>query len=1008
MKLLRDVQHLSQRAFAARLGYAQSTVVGWEKPDRGSTLQHETIEALTTELNRLPEDKRDHFDRERGISGGRLGSGSATRTAALLATAVPGPGTPLPYSPPSDTIDAARNFLTSSARVFLVSGAAGTGKTSLTRYLAEQFADQADCQLLAVSGWETSSTDLAVEILRYASIPRGDDALLTLEEHASRLTRPCLVFVDGIATHDMFSLLCRHVDTILRQVIVPALRFVLTVRTPPALETTAYPLLHASLFTSAGTKDHETQHSLTPWPADLTRRTWERETGTPFDSLPPSVRDLARTPLYMKLALDTPPELAGGGLGAYALLHRCVRRILGADREGHRFAQLTELAQQQGVDDVPVALRRSADTAGRALDLPSDIPATLVLAESNRAPEFVHDVLREFFLATHIADLIEQRGRSVAAVQAFNELADRASISSTARGLLDLVVQRLDDLDSALLISIVTAPNASLRSTVPLMISMSSDAQYLTPAVVRACAARAENGPEPALTRALLASPRLHHALGASCYRWLLTMLRRFGADLWPEMTRFVEENFDSTDAYTLLDLADLADSDEATYFARHFYLFFADSTGSTLQTFLSHANWRVRAALAEALDSPTVVIDATGLTVMASLVRDPDYKVRAAVAPVIARVPGHDASTHLKVLLNDENWHVRERALQGLDRLGLPPRRPDLIHTALAVLDTDTAWSRTPGHIRPSQDRFRVLHASTSPTVNQPQQRYDDEVLATILREVRTGYLTPPDDLRARLVERGRSSSRWLVRREAGHTAVTAQEQPEDTDRTRERFRRIRNRRAIQVALDLSDINDAVRVARAVASAGVDFIEVGDPLIKKVGVGAIEQIKTAVEDTKVVAEMMSADWGRDQVMLAAQAGADIVQLIGPATAASVHAAVDAGRRLAVPILLDVPINTDHRWITEMERAGIDGLTVTTNIDIGIGSTTPLDVARELRTWTALPVAVSGGFSTTDTAIFSSKDWDILIIGRSIIDAIDPATAAKNLVELVHLNERQP
>lgn len=173
------------------------------------------------------------------------------------------------------------------------------------------------------------------------------------------------------------------------------------------------------------------------------------------------------------------------------------------------------------------------------------------------------------------------------------------------------------------------------------------------------------------------------------------------------------------------------------------------------------------------------------------------------------------------------------------------------------------------------------------------------------------------------------------------------------------------------------------------------------------VPVWAIEQVKTAVPDTAVVAEMMSADWGRDQVVLAAQAGADIVQLIGPATTASVRAAVDAGRRLGVPVLLDVPVNTSHRWITDMERAGIDGLTVTTNIDVGIGSTTPLDVARELRTWTALPVSVSGGFSTTDTAVIASSDWDILIVGRSVADAVDPATAAKNLVELVHLNGRQ-
>ncbi|WIX85737.1 orotidine 5'-phosphate decarboxylase / HUMPS family protein [Amycolatopsis sp. DG1A-15b] len=1000
VKLLRKVQNLSQRAFATRLGYAQSTVVGWENPDRAAALQHETIEALTTELNRLPQDKRELFDRERGVAGGRLGAGSATRTATLIDAVVPGPGTPLPYTAPDGIVDHARNFLASSARVFLVTGAAGTGKTSLTRHLARQFAGDVDCQLLTVSGWELGTVDLAAEILRYASIPRGEDALLTLEEHSTRLNRPCLVLVDGIADHDTFTAVGRHIDQILRQVTAPYLRFLLTVRTPPSVETTTFPLLHASLFTRSGATDGAAKRGLAPWSPTQTRQLWEQQTNSPFDALPANVRELVRTPLYMKLALESPPRPGGGNLGSYALIESCVGRILGDDHAGRRSAQLSTFAQHQGIQNIPAALRRDIDISLRAIELP-DMPATLVQLSPHRQPEFAHDVLGEFFLATRIADLILEHGRSVPTVQALNELADRAATSSTARSLFDLVLQRIDAVNATLLDSVTAAPNTSLRTTVPLMISLAGGSRFLTPEVVRTCAARAQSNADPALSRALLGSKRLHHALGSGRYRWLLTQLQQFGATLWPEITQFVETNFDSTDAYTLLDLANLANSDEATYFARHFYLFFADSTGHALETFLGHANWRVRAALAEALGDAAVIVDNTGLTVMARLVRDPDYKVRAAVAPVIAHAPGQDAVNHLQTLLNDDNWHVRERALHGLDRLGLPSRRPDLVHAALTVLATEPAWSRPPGHIRPSKERFLILHAAEQ---HLDSQR-DDRVLLTVLRELRTGHLAPPEQLRSQLIARGQNSDRSLVRREAAHTTAATSD-TDATDRIRERFRRSRGRRSIQVALDLHDVADAVHVARAVADAGADFIEVGDPLIKKAGVGAIEQIKTAVEDTTVIVEMMSADWGRDQVMLAAQAGADIVQLIGPATAASVRAAVEAGQRLAVPILIDVPVNTSHQWITEMERVGVDGLTVTTNIDIGIGSTAPLDVARELRTWTALPVAVSGGFSATDTAVFTSPDWDILIIGRSIIDAIDPATAAKNLVELVHLGGR--
>lgn len=221
------------------------------------------------------------------------------------------------------------------------------------------------------------------------------------------------------------------------------------------------------------------------------------------------------------------------------------------------------------------------------------------------------------------------------------------------------------------------------------------------------------------------------------------------------------------------------------------------------------------------------------------------------------------------------------------------------------------------------------------------------------------------------------------------------------------ESFRRLRDSRSVQVALDLRDLQQAVNVAEAAAEAGALFVEVGDPLIKSVGVAAIEHIKRAIPHVAVVAEMMSADWGRDQVVLAAEAGADVVLLIGPASTASVSAAVEANTRLGVPLILDVPPGRlDPTWVQTMERSGVDGFAVTTNIDLGVAGPQPLEHARILRSWTRLPVAVSGGFGIADEAIHTDPDWDILIVGRSVTDAVDPTTATEQLVS--HINSFRP
>ena len=84
-------------------------------------------------------------------------------------------------------------------------------------------------------------------------------------------------------------------------------------------------------------------------------------------------------------------------------------------------------------------------------------------------------------------------------------------------------------------------------------------------------------------------------------------------------------------------------------------------------------------------------------------------------------------------------------------------------------------------------------------------------------------------------------------------------------------------------------------------------------------------------------------------------------------------------------------------WGRDVERLGVDALVVTTNVDHGHRDAYPLDRARQLRAWTQLPVAVSGGFGATDHHILSGGDWDIAIIGRSIIEALGPAAAHHTL-----------
>jgi 3-keto-L-gulonate-6-phosphate decarboxylase len=380
---------------------------------------------------------------------------------------------------------------------------------------------------------------------------------------------------------------------------------------------------------------------------------------------------------------------------------------------------------------------------------------------------------------------------------------------------------------------------------------------------------------------------------------------------------------------------------------------------------------------------------------------RQPSLGLSSGITPE----PGDDDQTHShdqtaatprRSYLPATNLEYEQKpSNQGLDR-------PHSFMDDAEVCDivaTHPSWAHCPAHVRTSMSRLMLL---TDATPRSDWHEAHDKAVFGLLREIRTRSLVPSERTEQRLIDIGRTSDHWLVRQEADLLSGITGDGTGGIRGARESFRRLRDSHAVQIALDVRDLDQALEIACAAAVAGADLIEVGDPLIKAVGVTAIEWVKRAVPQTTVVAEMMSSDWGRDQIILAAEAGADVALLIGPASAASVSAAVEAGGRFGVPVVLDVPAGRlDRTWVSAMERVGVDGFTITTNIDNGVAGSHPLEQARILRSWTRLPVAVSGGFGHADDLSSVGDSWDILIVGRSVTDAVDPALAVRSLLDQI-------
>ena len=109
-----------------------------------------------------------------------------------------------------------------------------------------------------------------------------------------------------------------------------------------------------------------------------------------------------------------------------------------------------------------------------------------------------------------------------------------------------------------------------------------------------------------------------------------------------------------------------------------------------------------------------------------------------------------------------------------------------------------------------------------------------------------------------------------------------------------------------LQLALDFVDLHRALKVAEAAVPAGVDWIEAGTPLIKSEGLDAVRELKRRFPGKTLVADMKIMDAGRIEVEAAAKAGAQVIDVLGTATDATIKECVAAGKNYGARIVVDL------------------------------------------------------------------------------------------------------
>jgi 3-hexulose-6-phosphate synthase/6-phospho-3-hexuloisomerase len=201
----------------------------------------------------------------------------------------------------------------------------------------------------------------------------------------------------------------------------------------------------------------------------------------------------------------------------------------------------------------------------------------------------------------------------------------------------------------------------------------------------------------------------------------------------------------------------------------------------------------------------------------------------------------------------------------------------------------------------------------------------------------------------------------------------------------------------ALQIALDLMQLNRAVEISEEAVKGGADWIEVGTPLIKSEGAEAVRTLRRKYPNRKIVADTKTMDVGSFEVEIMAKAGADVITVLGLADDSTVEEAVMAARKYGAEVEVDM-INVPDKLerSKQVEKLGASYICLHMGIDEQMkGKEPPVDVLKKVVNATSIPVAVAGGITAENAGEYVQAGASIIIVGGGIIKTQNITAAAK-------------
>ena len=176
-----------------------------------------------------------------------------------------------------------------------------------------------------------------------------------------------------------------------------------------------------------------------------------------------------------------------------------------------------------------------------------------------------------------------------------------------------------------------------------------------------------------------------------------------------------------------------------------------------------------------------------------------------------------------------------------------------------------------------------------------------------------------------------------------------------------------------VQISLDLMSNADALATAAIAVEAGVDWIEVGTPLVLAEGLHAVRALRKEFPEHPIIVDLKTMDGGYLEAEMMGDAGADAVIVMAQAHDATIDAVVEAGAKFDMLVMGDDLAAADRvAAARRMENLGV-GMVIHhigydhrgRNPQLGLS---PLTELEDIVAATTVPVQAVGGL-TIDQAV---------------------------------------